>query len=179
MPNWLTFAGLSAFIADLHWSEVIVGALALILGTIIISIFVSTVGGFRSLYRRYQVSRALQKYRKDLKKEVGKLTVIGRREGFDLAKVYIEINVNNSDLMGKSAKSDGTYPQAYRNAFVLVGGPGAGKSTYVRKMVLDALSRRDLIARLRSLFNESPEPGPRIPFFVRLREYGAERSQTC
>jgi NACHT domain len=113
-------------------------------------------GLFASLYGRFRTKRAIEQYKRGLKKDLASLIVIGRRESFDLRKVYVPIGVNKSDLMPPASESRSEPPRT----FVLVGGPGAGKSTYVKHSVLQVLDTN----------NSS------TPFFVRLRDYDQNMS---
>ncbi len=142
-----TITQVLSWLSGLDWIKIVSGLVPTTIGVVA----VWWKGGFRVLYRRYRFKSATRKYRKDLKNDVSSLIVIGKREGFDLSKVYVDIDITKSDLMGKVA----TEREAPPKRLVLVGGPGAGKSTYVKKRVLDELSHG----------------GARVPFFIRLREY--------
>jgi hypothetical protein len=150
MPDWLTISKLLNLVLALDWTKILSGLVPIAIGVAL----AWWKGGFRALFRKIQVFRAVRKYRSDLKRDASSLAVIGRREGFDLAKVYVEIDVAKSDLMNKAVDGSPGRP----NQCVLVGGPGAGKSTYVKKLLLDRLTNsKDL------------------PFLLRLREYGGEK----
>lgn len=145
---------LTGFFADLDWPKIATGVMT----AVIISFLTWWKGGFRYLFYKSRVTKALKQYRRELKKDVSSLTVIGRREGFDLTNVYVDMDTVKSDLAGKRSKEEGNEKYEVPRTMVLVGGPGAGKSTYVKKQLLDVLA--------------SP---PTIPFYIRLREYGGEK----
>jgi hypothetical protein len=115
-------------------------------------------GGFRRIYRKCRLLHGIRKYTRELKRDVSALIIIGKREGFDLSKVYVDIDVAPSDLMGKVPGAAERIP----NVLVLVGGPGAGKSTYVKKQIVDHLTYFCTPLAFRQ---------SNIPFFIRLREY--------
>jgi predicted NACHT family NTPase len=150
MPDWPTAASFLIFVKALDWTKIISAAVPLILGIAL----AWWKGGFRFVFRKIQRLRAERKYKSELKRTISSLAVIGRREGFDLAKVYVEIDIAKSNLMNKSDNEMVWTPKT----FVLVGGPGAGKSTYVKKLLLDQLATKQS-----------------LPFFLRLREYSGEK----
>lgn len=131
MPTWFTTTGFFSWLATLDWTAIV----STVAPTFITGLVVWWMGGFRYLIRRFKQSRSLRKYKGELKRDVGSLAVIGRREGFDLAKVYVRMDIARSDLMNKATDSD-----EVPRTFVLVGGPGAGKSTYVKKLLIDELN---------------------------------------
>ncbi len=115
-------------------------------------------GGARNIRRLISRKRGVLHYKAALRKTCQSLIVIGRREGFSLEQVYIPLDLAASDLSQPSKlSSDDRWP--LHESYVLVAGPGAGKSTYVKKAVLDRLG-----------------VGGPIPFFVRLREFDPQRS---
>ena len=110
-------------------------------------------GIFRWVRRKRRRLQSCRTYRKTLADECGLLTVVGRRKGFKLNDVFVPLDIAPSDLMPKQPDGsdiEETVPPTY----VLVGGPGAGKSTMVKKELLEGLSREQS-----------------IPLFVRLRDY--------
>ena len=150
MPDWFTATKFLIFLEGLDWTKILSGLVPATLGIA----FAWWKGGFRTLFRKFQTSRAIRKYKLDLKRDASSLAVIGRREGFDLAKVYVKIDIAKSDLMNKSGDGRREIP----NQFVLVGGPGAGKSTFVKKLLLEELTL-----------------STGLPFLLRLREYSGEK----
>lgn len=112
-------------------------------------------GAFRYARRILITHKGLRVYRRRLKQLCSNLIVIGRKQGFSLNEVFVELDIATSSL---SPTPDADYQPA--DSFVLLGGPGAGKSTVVRKMIMDTLERE-----MR-----------RVPFLVRLREYDPEES---
>ena len=104
-----------------------------------------------SLWRRVS---GLQEYRTALRTTCSSLIVVGKKQGFSLSEVFVELDIATSSL---SAKPDAEYRPS--QSHVLLGGPGAGKSTMARKMIMDALSS--------DFFT--------TPFLIRLREYDPEQ----
>lgn len=106
--------------------------------------------------------KALSNYRKSLFEECNSLIVVGKKEGFRLKEVYVDLDIAKSDLMQTKiedieSRRIGLFTYGKKEgAYVLLGGPGAGKSTKVKNIILDALERR---------INDN------IPFFIRLKEY--------
>jgi hypothetical protein len=139
--NWVV---ISNWLGSLDWTKIISVLVVPVLGTILMW----WKGGFHWIINRYAFGSTLHRYRRNVRKEVSSLTVIGRRQGFDLEKVYVNISISRSDLMSRMTDERISPPKS----FILVGGPGAGKSTYVKKITLDSLNLKS------------------IPFFIRLRE---------
>jgi hypothetical protein len=150
MWNQLSWSDVLTWLGKLDWAKILGGLVAPVGG----AIFVWWKGGFKYLYQKLSAWRAVHKYKKALKAEVSALIIIGRREGFDLSRMYVDLQIFRSDLMGKGA------PTPWPKQFVLVGTPGAGKSTHVKKRILENLK----------------EKKSRIPFFIRLKEYNPGRS---
>lgn len=111
--------------------------------------------------------QALSNYRKSLFEECNSLIVVGKKEGFKLKEVYVDLDVTQSDLM--QSKIENIEYERMRtslygrqcSAFVLLGGPGAGKSTKVKNEIIEALDIR--------IYDS-------IPFFIRLKDYDASVS---
>lgn len=132
--------------------------MAILYSLIAATIFASVLqwlGGFRRLYRAYRSAKGLRSYRKAVTEACSSLIVIGRRRGFNLNEVFVSLDLAPSDLAAHSEESSRP-----RGSYVLVGGPGAGKSTTVKKGILENL-------RLDS---------KSVPFLIRLREYGDSKS---
>lgn len=110
-------------------------------------------GVFRWVLRKRRHSQSCRTYRKILTDECGFLTVVGRRKGFKLNDVFVPLDTVPSDLMQKPP-NDSDIEESVPSTYVLVGGPGTGKSTMVKKKLLEYLSREQS-----------------LPLFVRLRDY--------
>lgn len=115
-----------------------------------LAIWLGVVRYARKFYGRYWGMIA---YRRRLQEVCSSLIVIGRKQGFSMNEVFVELDIATSSL--SSTPQEDHQPW---KSFVLLGGPGAGKSTMVRKLVLDRLEMRIMC----------------IPFFVRLREYNGD-----
>lgn len=118
-----------------------------------VTAFAMWIGVFRyarNLQRKYLGIRA---YRKKLRDSCSQLTVIGKKQGFSLPDVFVQLDIATSSL---SPTPDEKHNPG--ESFVLLGGPGAGKSTMVRQMILACLDCHR----------------PETPFFLRLRDYAGE-----
>lgn len=90
------------------------------------------------LQRRIDQIRALRarfKYRKRLRADCEHLIVPGRRGGFKRSSVFVDLDIAPSEM----SRSTHGGVISLRASYVLVGGPGAGKSTLVKKLVADRL----------------------------------------
>ena len=76
----------------------------------------------------------------------------GKRKGFSLNDVYVDLDLAVSDLMTSDRIDTPDIPDSY----VLLGGPGAGKSTTAKKQIIKHLNRSH----------------NNLPFFIRLKDYG-------
>lgn len=113
-------------------------------------------GVLKKLMHYFKNKKALKKYRISIVDECNTLVVVGKRKGFSLNEVYVELDLAQSDIMlNKPETSD--EPSTY----VLLGGPGAGKSTTAKNKV---------IGHFNSDFKKT------IPFFIRLKDYNSEKS---
>jgi ATP-dependent exoDNAse (exonuclease V) alpha subunit len=99
-------------------------------------------GIYDKLYRKYKYAKAKKTYKKNIAEECGLLIVIGRRKGFKLEDVYVSLDTAPSDLM-QCADNDTNEFSLQRQSCVLVGGPGAGKSTTVKEKLLKDLNRKN------------------------------------
>jgi hypothetical protein len=113
-----------------------------------------------------RLTKAEKQYYEAVKKDCNTTTIVGRKVGFSLQEVYVELNAAQSDLMaspGKRQLSSGL-PDA---SLVLLGGPGAGKSTVLKKAIIDWI---DCLPRRRIIWRRSNKI---VGFaaFVRLRDY--------
>lgn len=138
-----------------HWDimEIVYSVIASVIGFILLS----WLGLFKSIRSLIQNEIAERKYLKRLADDCNNLVVVGKKTGFSLNKVYVSLDLFISDMMHPTIEMQKHPPKT----FVLVGGPGAGKSTTVRKYIIEHIKDSDK-------FN--------IPFFLRLREYDAEES---
>lgn len=118
-----------------------------IVGGTILALIVNWMNLYRLVHQKYRLRKGLAKYHQYIERICSSLVVIGRRQGFSIKSVFEPLDLAPSDLMQKQANSQPL------SSFVLVGGPGAGKSTVVKKRALDRLSQREMT------------------FFVSLREY--------
>jgi hypothetical protein len=145
-------------ISAINWIKTwdLMAILYSLLASIIFALALKWTGFFRWLYQRYIYRRALGSYRKQLSKKCSSLIVIGRRHGFAMKDVFIELDLAQSDLMDSSDESI-IRPQ---KSFVLVGAPGAGKTTMCKKFILDRVAN----------------PTSPMPFFIQLREYDKSSS---
>lgn len=110
-------------------------------------------GVLRRIRRAHTRRQAIKRFRGTLAEECGLLTVVGRRKGFQLQQVYVPLDTAQSDLMSPVEGDDADLTDD-ASSYVLVGGPGAGKSTTVKHELLRNL--RDPHA---------------LPMFLRLRDY--------
>jgi hypothetical protein len=129
-----------------------------LLAAIALAVITLWAGGFRNLKKFFTQRRGASRYKKALRKACQSLIVVGRREGFSLDQVYVPLELATSDLDHPKTKPVGV-PWDTQFSYVLVAGPGAGKSTYVKKAILDQL--------------ETHKP---MPFLVRLREYDPQQT---
>jgi len=131
---------------DVDWKAIAYGIAS--------SAFVATIAKWSGAWRRIRDLKARRRgYRnslKDLRDAVATTTVVGRRQGFKLAEVYVDLDLAPSDLM---PQADAISSRAKPEALVLLGGPGAGKSTYVKRRILLDLARHQ------------------FAFYLRLRDY--------
>ncbi|MEB5932651.1 NACHT domain-containing protein [Pseudomonas mosselii] len=134
-----------------------------IIASIIFALAAKTIGAARlkAISKKFTRHRAIKKYKSTLKDECSSLIAIGRRNGFDIQDVYVELDLTKSDLNSSSVSEAGNNVSLYgiKKSYVIVGGPGAGKSTTVKKIILDKLN-----------FEKT------LPFLIRLREYNGYSS---
>lgn len=118
------------------------------------SLLLITVGKryklFKQLRKYFKTKNGIKKFKAETLEECSNLIVVGRKKGFSLKDVFVELEIIDSDLSQNRLEE---WEELL--SFVLVGGPGAGKSTYVKNLVYTELnSSRDY-----------------IPLFIRLKEY--------
>jgi hypothetical protein len=119
------------------------------IGSAILALLMKWAGFFRWVRRKYRLHSGIRAYKKAVTEECETLIVVGRRRGFKIDDVFIPLDLAPSDLM-PSKEREAHAPQG---SFVLIGGPGVGKSTLAKKYTLESLrSSGD------------------YPFFVRLRD---------
>lgn len=100
--------------------------------------------------------KALINYKKSLQEECNTLIVVGKRKGFSLSEVYVSLDIAQSDLM--------TYKDEIKRpprSYILVGGPGAGKSTTAKNLIFKYLEK---------------EKRHTQPFFIKLKDYSGTES---
>lgn len=146
LQNWLNSGNLMSILYSL-------------IGSVLFALLLKWMGVLRWARLRYRYNSGMRAYRKALMLECETLIVVGRRHGFKIDDVFIPLDLAPSDLMSKKEKE----VHSPRGSYVLLGGPGAGKSTLAKKRILEVLRRdRD------------------IPFFVRLRDYsGFDAIEDC
>lgn len=133
-----------------------------VVGSLIAAIIMKWSGLLKSIWIWRKNKKALSNYRKSLFEECNNLIVVGKKDGFRLKDVYVDLDIAKSDLMQtKLEDSESQRIGAFsygkeEGAYVLLGGPGAGKSTKVKNIIIKALECR---------INDN------IPFFIRLKEY--------
>lgn len=126
-----------------------------LLGSALFALILTWLGMFRWLGHRYRHRQGLRNYRRALKEECSSLIVVGRRKGFSIDDVFVPLDIAPSDLMPKRSERGADADFLHRErSFVLVGPPGAGKSTLAKRRVLERLDQQR-----------------GLPFFVRLREH--------
>ena len=124
-----------------------------IIATFIGLILLQWTGFLRWAIKIIKHKRAISKYKNSLAEECGFLIVIGKKTGFKIQEVYVPLDIAPSDLMHKEQCKEDKRGK-YASSYVLVGGPGAGKSTSVKQMMLEELINRNS-----------------LPFFLRLRDH--------
>ncbi len=120
-----------------------------VIGAAIVSFILWWAGAFRKFFLLLRQRKGLALYIKDTREFCSTLVVIGQRKGFTTREVFIPLDIAQSDFSQQSIDRKSSLPTKY----VLIGGPGAGKSTYVKKLLLDALQ------------------GGETPILIRLRDY--------
>lgn len=131
---------------DLDWPTILYG----VASAFIVSLLAWWRGGIQSVWSASRRRSALKRYRRSLGNELSNLPIIGRKEGFDLQRAYVQLSIARSDLMNH--EKEDSRPS---RVFVLVGDLSAGKSTYVKKEVINQIGR------------DSASP----VFFIRLRDF--------
>ena len=119
-------------------------------------------GVLRKIHQKYREKKAFRRYRLSLTEECGLLTVVGKRKGFKIKDVFVPLDTAPSNLMHISYREEEIISKA--KSYVLVGGPGAGKSTTVKQMIYQELY---------GYFNPFDEfyKKTNCPIFLRLRDY--------
>lgn len=110
-----------------------------IISTILIIIFTKWIGLLRWIKRKIMTYIKLKKYLKILTQDCSTLIVIGRRQGFSIKEVFVELDIAPSTLQKSNYEEDEhiSSPRTY----ILVGGPGAGKSTLVKNMIIEKIEQ--------------------------------------
>lgn len=122
-----------------------------VVAALLVALLLKRTGIFRWISRQYKLRKGIRAYRRSVLEDCSSLIVIGKRQGFSIQEVFVRLDVAPSDLTGKTEEKPIRPPRCY----VLVGGPGAGKSTIAKHKIVGHLSR-------------SPAG---LPLYVRLREY--------
>lgn len=130
-----------------------------LIAAFIFAVLVSWKHPFRFVLRKVRNTIAKRKYIKALRSECGSLIVVGKRHGLVMEEAFISLDVVKSELMVHRTEEEVILPN--RNGSldvtcVLIGGPGAGKSTLAKRRILDELRYH----RRRPL-----------PLLLRLRDY--------
>lgn len=141
---------LFASIGRIDWTAIAYSFVASVLFALVVR-WLHLWSAFRRLLSR---RRGMRRYRRELRQECEHLIVVGRRAGFSMKSTFVEMDIAKSDLMRKSGDEDAEH-HLWSGAVVIVGGPGAGKSTVVKHRLLRTLDRF----------------GAPAPLFLRLRDY--------
>ncbi len=118
-----------------------------IIGSLIFYLILRWTGATRKIQELFKIRKGFQSYRNDIRDFCSTLVVIGQRKGFITKDVFIPLDIAPSEL----ADQQETRKEYEPTKFVLLGGPGAGKSTYVKKLLLDSIQRglTPILIRLR------------------------------
>lgn len=123
---------------------------------LLVALVLKLTGVFGWISRQHKLKKGIRAYRRRVLEDCSSLIVIGKRQGFSIKDVFVELDLAPSDLTG-SPKDGRTRPEG---CYVLVGGPGAGKSTMAKHQIISHLTRSQ----------------GRLPLYVRLREYAQSES---
>jgi len=113
-------------------------------------------GLFKKILNFFKNKSAVKKYKKQIIEDCNSLIVVGKRKGFSLQDVYIPLDIALSDIALTTIEN-----KRRPDTYILLGGPGAGKSTTAKSEILDHLEND---------FNKT------IPFFIRLKDYYGDQS---
>lgn len=120
-------------------------------------LFILKWGGiYKKTILNIENNKAHKKYKKQLIEDCNNLIVVGKRKGFSLHEVYVDLDLTPSDLM-QGNKGDSEVQRSY----LLLGGPGAGKSTTAKNQIINH-------------FKEGYSNT--IPFFIKLKDYNGTKS---
>lgn len=114
------------------------------------------LGFFKRASNYFKNKKAILNFKKQTINECNSLIIIGKRKGFTLKDVYVKLDIVETDLVINNEKSN----IDRSNSFVLLGGPGAGKSTTAKNFVLEHIESKRKTT----------------PFFVRLKDYNGNVS---
>lgn len=121
-----------------------------VIAAVIFGILVWATGIPRKVWLWGQRIRGERSFDRSTKASCERVIIVGRREGFKLDDVYVPLDLASSDLAGDVQESD-ERPSYPRRSFVLLGGPGAGKSTWAKHAVLNWRAGRAFFVKLRDL----------------------------
>ena len=91
-----------------------------LIASAIFLIILKWAGLYKKVILYVKNNKAKKKYKKQLIEECNNLIVVGKRKGFSLLEVYVDLDLAPSDLMNKN-DNEIEVPRSY----VLLGGPGA------------------------------------------------------
>jgi hypothetical protein len=126
-----------------------------LIASAIFLIILKWAGIYKKIILNIENNKAHKKYKKQLIEECNNLIVVGKRKGFSLHEVYVDLDLTPSDLMGGNKDEIET-----QKSYILLGGPGAGKSTTAKNKIINHFKE--------GYFNT-------IPFFIRLKDYNGTK----
>ncbi len=137
-----------------------------ILATFIFAILLGWRRIFTSLSKWIRNLVAKRRYTKSLQEECSNLIVVGKRQGLSMEQAFVQLDIVTSDLTTKThddvAIEHRRHGSWLERTCVLIGGPGAGKSTLVKRRILEKLR-----------YNKRRVS---LPLFLRLRDYVGHNS---
>ena len=127
-----------------------------LVASIIFYFVLAWFGVFKKTKEYFKNKKAISNYIESIKEDCNSLIVVGKRKGFSLVDVYVPLDLAQSDLM-----SIRTHEHEIPNSYVVLGGPGAGKSTTAKNTILDHLENPNIKT---------------IPFFIKLKDLNGSQS---
>lgn len=125
-----------------------------LLGSILFFLLLKWFGLLKMVNNYFKNHKAKKTYLNSILDDCNTLIVVGKRKGFSLNDVYVELDLAPSDLMSTQEKRKNP-----ESAYVLIGGPGAGKSTTAKRNVIRHVENKDINT---------------LPFFIRLKDYNGD-----